>query len=252
MAHALNQLVRVSVSSYDCWPLDDENIREMAREDLREAWVNGGHKFTIHNPDGSIYKELTDDRALDVDVDYWDWSKVKEWFGEIFQECIEQAVPDLADRLKKYGLLYHGMSYRSPKYYNYDNDELEIHLSEDQLEDDDLPPRQVLNPELIPLVEKYIAEVRVPSYDGYCSFEPTDVNKVDRSDYAFLWAILQKEWIYDTIREAIVDAYEPCNEFLFERALVRYLYRYEDEKWEKHCDKIYYDGEWLVVESQWY
>jgi hypothetical protein len=42
----------------------------MAREDLREVWVNSGHKFIIHNPDGSIYKELTDDRALDVDVDY--------------------------------------------------------------------------------------------------------------------------------------------------------------------------------------
>jgi hypothetical protein len=85
------------------------------------------------------------------------------------------------------------MSYRSPQYYNYENDELEIHLSEDQLEDDDLPPRQALNPELEVLVQKYIDEVRIPSYDGYCSFEPTDVNKVDRADYAFLWAVLQKE-----------------------------------------------------------
>lgn len=260
MAHALNQLVRGSVSSYDWWPLDDENIREMAREDLRELF-RGKDKVAVYNKDWTIYKELTED-DLDIDVDYnWAWGKdwkLREEIWKTFQDNIESEcywISDgisLEDRLKRYGLLYHGMSYRSPQYYNYENDELEIHLSEDELEDDCLPPRQISNPELIALVEKYIDEVRIPSCDGYHSFEPTDVNKVGRDDYAYLWAVLQKEWIYEDVQNAIEKSYEDIHEIIWGYANIRYLYRYEDEKWEKHCDKIYYDGKWLVVESQWY
>lgn len=259
-ALALNQIVRKSVSCYTWWPLDDENIWECAQEDLRECWVKD-NKFIIHNPDGSIYKELTDDRALDIDIDYWGArgkeGRLRKRIAEIFQDNIECECQDLTNsisfgaRFKKYGLLYHGMSYRSPQYYNYENDELEIHLTEDQFEDDDLPPRQETNPELIPLVQKYIDEVMIRSYDGYCSFEPTSVDRVDRLDYAYLWAVLQKEWIYEWVQKAIEESWQDIQDEMWEYTLVRYLYKYEDEEW-KHCDKIYYDGIWLVVESQRY
>jgi hypothetical protein len=64
-----------------------------------------------------------------------------------------------------------------------------------------LPPRQETNPELIPLVQEYIDNVMVRSYDGYCSFEPTSVDRVDRLDYAYLWAVLKYEDLYEKVQQ---------------------------------------------------
>lgn len=244
---ALNQIVRMSVSTYN-WPLDDDNIWYIAEENLKEIY--NWAKLTLEKD----WEEFKVDRwDVDIDVCYDDRWKIREDLAQAFKENIEACVKKwditLADRLKKYGLLYHGMNFYMPHYYNYEDDELWIVLTEDMLEDDDLPPRQVVHPELVPVVQKYIDEVRVSSYDGYHSFEPTNVDSVGRLDYVYLWAILTYEWIYDDIKQGIEYAYEDCDEILYEHSEIKYLYHYYI--WEiRKCDYYVIDWDRLKFEKE--
>lgn len=241
---ALNQVCRVSVSTYN-GVISDDWIREMAEDDLKSL-VDKKNKIKLKK-DWKTKK--VDIKDISIDVDYESWDTIRKEFAECFRWNIEKVVEQyhnttLAEVLKRYGLLYHGMNFWMPKYYNYEDDELWIVLTEDQLEDDDLPPRQVINPELIPYVEDYIENVRVASYDGYHSFEPTNVDSVGRLDYAYLWAILQKEWLYNDIQQQIVDCCDICGEILRDYTTVYYEYRWE--KWiEHHTDRYNWDEDGL-------
>ena len=232
---ALNQIVRKSVSTYN-WVISDDWVWEMAEDDLKSL-VDNKSKIKLKK-DGKIKKVDIDKISIDIDRDS---KRAKILFAECFQKNIEDCCYsdkwDLASVLKRYGLLYHGMNFFMPHYYNYEDDEVWISLTEDQFEDDDLPPRQETNPELIPLVQEYIDNVMVRSYDGYCSFEPTSVDRVDRLDYAYLWAVLKYEDLYEKVQQWIDDWIAGCDEI--QNEITTIYYRYDYSLWNKDYHEYY-------------
>jgi hypothetical protein len=104
---------------------------------------------------------------------------------------------------------------------------------------------------LIDMIMEYIENVRQESYDWYCSFEPTRLDEVGVDDYCTLWAILKKEWVYDTMREAVEWWMMDCfSEIVWANANPVYEVKVpnEDAKWwyDRKKFKLEYDEKLLV------
>lgn len=213
---ALNQITKQSISSY-WWAL---NIGELAYDSVMEDF----HEYFGDEVDIDWKKVQLKD--CDFDFDYI--QNLDEYESDIFEQKIFEYIPDFDKKLEKYGLYYNWISIWKPKYYNYNDDELSIHLWFDENESDIIPD------ELNPIIQDYIDNIRIKSYDGYCSFEPSKIDEVDKSDYCYLYAVLQKEWIFEDVKEAIDEAMEDI--------LSQYYELYENPK-------LYYD--WKYYKSEW-
>ena len=188
---SLSDLVKESVCTYR-WPLRYifDDLGRFLEDDLQE----------LKSDDNKIEVEwvgLVDMDNIDIDYNCDDW--IYEWIESKFKDNIESEL--LIDTLAKYWLKYKGLSfYKNPGAYNFAWDSVDI-----EYEYDDDIKWQEKYPELIDEVEYYIKEVRQWSYDWYCSFEPTDIDKVEMNDYAYIWAILHKEDMLDDLKTDIQE-----------------------------------------------
>lgn len=188
MSMNLSSLLKVGVSTYENWSMD--TVVEQMENDLNEL-KDDDWKIMVQGVWMVEIKEIDCDDNLDFDA-------FKVSVGKSMQECLEW-VCDLKEIFAKYGLEYTGISFFTPQYYNYENDGLDIHLKTMREEYD------LVSLWLKDLILEYIENVRQESYDWYCSFEPTDFDKVGIDDYCTLWAILKKEGVYDDLKEALQD-----------------------------------------------
>ena len=226
----LSTLLKVSVSTY-YWPFDyNDCIYEMWKEDLEERtqyWQRYYEKDWK-----KIYVNQEDFRNVeyDRDVDFWN---IKIWIAEMIWNEIDKTV-NLEEVFWKYWIKYVWNEFYTPHYYNFDDDSYDICLAYDW----DLDWIEFLDKYwLTELVQQYINEVRTPSYDWYMSFEPTNLEEVTRSDYCTIRAILQKEWIFEDLKDAINDVimdWYVCD------------VRLENMKDQKYTIKEYTHKDWIV------
>lgn len=203
MKIAINQLLGVSISSYR-WPLNlSELIYDYIDEDL--YYISTRDKKT------KVSNKYVDMSEINSDFEYTD-----NYRNEIGDELAKSL--DLSC-LEKYGITIEWYEMRSPKYYNFEDDEL---LMEFEVSEWD---RKTQYPDLIPYVQDYIDNVRVKSYDGYMSFEPDKLDEVDKTDYAYIYAILKKEDMLDNNKYRLEQTrdtiMENCLEYI---GKVRYKY----------------------------
>ena len=215
---ALNQITKQSISSY-WWTLDfSDCIYELVKEDFGE----------VFGDEVKIWWKKVQLKDCDFDFDYIE--NLDEYESDIFEKKIFEYIPDFDKKLEKWWLYYVWLSIWKPQFYNYNDDELSIHLWFDESEVDNIPD------ELKPIIQDYIDNIRIKSYDGYCSFEPSKIDEVDKSDYCYLYAVLQKEWIFEDVKEAINDAIEDISSNyyeLYENPKLYYDWKYYTSKWIK-------------------
>lgn len=203
MKIAINQLLGVSISSYR-WPLNlSELIYDYIDEDL--YYISTRDKKT------KVSNKYVDMSEINSDFEYTD-----NYRNEIGDELAKSL--DLSC-LEKYGITIEWYEMRSPKYYNFEDDELLLKFDVSEWD------RKTQYPDLIPYVQDYIDNVRVKSYDGYMSFEPDKLDEVDKTDYAYIYAILKKEDMLDNnkyrLESGVQDVMENCREYIWN---VRYRY----------------------------
>ena len=224
---AINTLVWKNISTYR-WTLNiSEAIYDYEKYELKEYsqlnWT-------------SWYIKLEDEKDLipinDIEIDY----ELIEWyedeldiFDEYFEERIKENIPDLKEKLKKYWLSFNWFSYYKPMYYNFEDDEL---LLEYEIDD------EKIDDELKPYIQNYIDNIRVESYDWYISFEPSKIEDIDKSDYAFLYAILDKENLIEPFKQSIDEAIEDFYESYYEYYYT--VYYYERKKYRLSEDDNWY------------
>lgn len=204
MKIALNQLLGVSVCSY-WWPLNlADNIYESAKRDLEECSEN--KQISVETLEGTQKANIDE---IEIDRDYIPECELKKLVAEYLTDDFDDE--KLTKALKKYWIIKKGYSIRKPKFYNYEQDSLDLEIECEE------GNRREQYPELIPFVKKYIDEIRVPSYDGYCSFEPTTIEEVDKSDYAYIRAILEKENLIEELKSDLESGIEyiQCNYWEF-------------------------------------
>ena len=229
---AINNLLKKSISTYR-WTLDlYDSIYTYEVENLRDLsqlnWT-------------SWYIKLSDEDELVVINDIIVENELIEWyddeldiFDEYFEERIKQELPDLKEKLSKYWISFKWFSYYKPKYYNFEDDELLINY---EIENDEI------DEELKPYIQNYIDNIRVKSYDWYISFEPSKIEDIDKSDYAFLYAILDKENLIEPFKQIIDSSIEDCYEDYYE-----YFYTYYMYNWKKY--RLSEDDNWYFLKLE--
>ena len=224
---SLSGLAKKSVCTY-WWGLPIyEYLWDTVRNDLDE----------IKTDDNKINVEwigLVDFDDVEIDYEYDD--DIWDFIIEKFNDNVD--TEKLAEALKKYGVKFDRLRfYKNPWAYNYAWDSLDM-----VYEYDDDIKWQEKYPDLIPYVKEYIDNVRVKSYDWYCSFEPTSIDRVEYNDTTLIWAILKKEWIDleevgKQIEDWVYDILEACYEY--DRSKI-YLSKWDDWKNKYDTEQYYY------------
>lgn len=199
-----NTLLKVSMSTYYGNIDDSEWVTEWMSQDLKDISHDWWH-VTMQMLDWSVRNDVV---INDIYPDFnLDWDTVSCSITESCEKDIDGSVmmasdhkfQDIKELLAAYWMEFKCYEWFMPKYYNYDNDSLDLIYD---LEDWDWSLEKYW---LTELVQKYIDEVRVESYDGYYSFEPSKIEDVCWNDYCVMWAILQKEWVFDTVAEELQE-----------------------------------------------
>lgn len=202
----LSNLLKRNVNTYTWWAFDfSDCIYELWKEDFYERCRE--NKCYIMKDDKKIY--LTDDMIKKVEYDYdVDFDNMKIEFTEMIWNEIDREV-NLEEIFSKYWIMYVWNSFYTPKYYNFDNDSYDIQLElkpdEDTYWEDFLEKYW-----LVELVQDYIDNIRVGSYDWYMSFEPSEIEDVVRNDYCTIYAILKKEGIFELLQKIFDDIIMNC------------------------------------------
>lgn len=237
--------MKVSVSTYDWWPLTDDRIWEQMKYDLEDIevdWKIQVSGYWDYNPD-------------DVDVEpNLDFDKFKLDLAEYLQGQLEQEVQSIMGRSLKdifadWDIEYEGMHFYTPQYYNFENDALDMRLK-CKLDDDEWKKKHI--GKLTELVNRYIDEVRMESYDWYMSFEPTSIDDSDWDDYNVIRAILKTEGksgygsrlsLYDILKDCLQDCVDEwVDEIYYQNMDLTYKIRVPNDKdWDWVECKLDYD-----------
>lgn len=143
-------------------------------------------------------------------TDYED-EALSNFENELILSVDNNVKPIIEPVLKKWGIRIGKFSYNRPREYNFRTDELDLQVKY-ELSDDKF---EVMKEQLRPEIEKYIDDVRQKSYDGYMSLEPDSFDEVKADDYAYLWAILQREDVFNEIRELFEeDIFDTLSDWL--------------------------------------
>lgn len=216
MKISLNNLLNESICSYR-WPLDlVETIDYYLEDDLDNITKGGKVKIktdwktsTVKEDNISIDWEYLDN-YIDLQMQY-----LTSYFNE----------EKLRDALKKYWIIMKWFSIWKPKFYNFEQDSLDLEF---EIEWGDWRKKY---PELTPYVQEYIDTIRRPSRDGYASFEPTKVEDVDMDDSTYIRAILKKENLLGELQQDLKYWIEDCIENPMEFVwTISYKY-----KWRNYC-----------------
>lgn len=199
----LSNLLKKNVSTYS-WNFDfNDCLYEMWKEDfyenIKENWV----WCYIMKDDKKVY--LDDEMIKHVEYDYdVDFDNMKVEFAEMIWNAIDRAWINLEEIFWKYWIMYVWNSFYTPKYYNFDDDtydiQLELKPDEDTYWEDFLEKYW-----LEELVQDYIDNIRVGSYDWYMSFEPSKIEDVAWDDYCTIRAILKKENVFEELQQVFED-----------------------------------------------
>ena len=232
-----NVLLRVGMSTYYGNLDDSEGASYWMQQDLED--IQDENKMVkCKMLDGSEIlrpaKDIEDDFSID-------WNLFSQDIVERCESDIDGSVrqasdgkfEDMADLLKAYWFEYKGYEWFMPKYYNYDNDSLDLCF---ELTDMEWSLEKYW---LTELVQKYIDEVRVESYDGYCSFEPSKIEDVEWNDYCVMWAILQKEWVFDYIQSELQELIDYNGFEIYNNAVDDRHYEYREDnnpEWTEFVD----------------
>lgn len=224
---SISDLVKVNVCTYwgwlrfvfdDLWRTLEEDLDSITTEDnkVNVDWI------------GMVNRN-------DVRIDYDYDEHIFDYINECFRDNVE--TDKLKEVLAKYGIVFHKVDfYKHKGEYNFAWDTLDM-----QYEYDDNIKWQDKYPELIPYVKNYIDNVRRKSCDWYVSFEPTTIDEVEQNDTTYIYAILDKEWMLEEVRQTVQDWLEDCYErgyWDYDTSNV-YLYNYDDkEKYD--MDTRYY------------
>lgn len=238
MSLNLSKLLGVNVSTYEN-PEMDCMVDSMAN-DLQEIGVAVPTDKKLHRPKAVDVQGIWLVNIDDIECeDQLDFELFKADLGEQMRKAIERDVSQahwmtLAEMFAKYWLEYDGMYFYTPKAYNYENDSLELRLKTKQ-EVYDLVALW-----LEELIMEYIKNERQESCDWYISLEPTEFCKVGIDDYCTLWAILKKEWVYDTIKEALQEyVNDGYSDLVYKHSDPRYMIR-TPIGWEPPYELNYY------------
>lgn len=204
----LSVLLGKNVSTYSYGNFDfSDCLYEMWKEDFYERCKENEVWCYIMKDDKRIY--LTDDMIKRVEYDYdVDFDNLKIWIAEMIWNEIDREL-NLEEIFSKYWIMYVWNSFYTPKYYNFDDDSYDIQLElkpdEDTYWEDFLEKYW-----LVELVQDYIDNIRVGSYDWYMSFEPSEIEDVVRNDYCTIYAILKKEGIFELLQKIFDDIIMNC------------------------------------------
>ena len=266
---AFSDVLRVGASTYYGNLDDSEGQHDFMSQDLHDI-----SDATNWREDWNVKCKMLDgtEKVLkEKDLDD-DWNINRDTFREEiisrFSEDINGSImiasdhkfQDIKELLAAYWMEFDEWKWYMPQYYNYEHDTFDICYD---LVDEDWSLEKYW---LTELVQKYIDEVRVESYDWYCSFEPKNIDDVEWNDYCVMWAILQKEWVFDRVKDDLQELAD-YNWYEFYQAAIEnpHYYWREDtmpDKWDWYYQDRYkihyfildYDEKYLkeVEESEIY
>ena len=221
---AINTLLKKSISTY-YWSLNfDDIIYDDIQNELDENTRYNWNRWFIHI---DWYDDLIELKNIWIDFDYID--NTLKIFLEFFKDKINDRIPNLKEIFSKYWIYWIEYDYRSPTYYNYSDDELSFKYYYDD---------KKIDKELIPYIKNYIDNIMVKSYDWYCSFEKTNIDEIDKSEYSFIYAILDKENLIDSFKYAIDDSIELTYDCYYENFTS--YFHYNSKEYIMDCNDEYW------------
>ena len=205
---AFSDVLRVYANTYNGNLDDSEGQHDYMSQDLHDIsdsddWrVKWNVKCKMLDWTEKILKEedLEDDWNINRDTFREEIiSRFSEDINGSIMMASDHKFQDIKELLAAYWMEFDEWKWYMPQYYNYEHDTFDICYD---LVDEDWSLEKYW---LTELVKKYIDEVRVESYDWYCSFEPSNIDRVEWNDYCVMRAILQKEWVFDRIKNDLQE-----------------------------------------------
>jgi len=192
---SFSNLIKTDVGSYDNNTYSFNEFSQIASELLFEHLEENKDPI-LELPEVKECPYIVNEALYDYEQNaYANFSK------ELISLANNMIRPIIEPVFTKWGIKIGDFKYNSPREYNFRTDELDLevkgYLTEEKFKE--------MKEELRPEIEKYIDEVRQKSYDGYMSFEPDNFDEVKADDYAYLWAILEKENLIEDIRDIFED-----------------------------------------------
>lgn len=131
----------------------------------------------------------------------------------------------LSEIFSQYWFDYQGIRLYTPKYYNYENDSIDIELyyNPQTWTVKDWLDRH----ELTEHVQYYIDNIRKKTTDWYTSMEPSRIEDVDPDDHCVIYAIFKKHNVLEDIKEIIEDYIEDDLQYLvLDNSRITYEYNW--------------------------
>lgn len=258
---AFSDVLRVRASTYYGNLDDSEGQHDYMSQDLHDIsdsdnWrVDWNVKCKMLDGTEMVLKEkdLEDDWNINRDIFREEIiSRFSEDINGSIMMASDHKFQDIKELLAAYWMEFDEWKWYMPQYYNYEHDTFDICYD---LTDENWSLEKYW---LTELVQKYIDEVRVESYDWYCSFEPSKISDVEWNDYCVMWAILQKEWVFDTVAKELQELAD-YNWYEFYQAAMEnphYEWRedtmpdkwsdfYSTERYKRHYFILDYDEKYL-------
>ena len=241
---AFSDVLRVGMSTYYGNLDDSEWMHDFMTQDLhdisdatnwREEW-NVKCKMLDWTERTFKEKDLEDDYSVNRDTFREEVisRSESEINGSIMMKS-DHKFQDIKELLAAYWMEFDEWKWYMPQYYNYEHDTLDICYD---LVDEDWSLEKYW---LTELVQKYIDEVRVESYDWYCSFEPKNIDDVEWNDYCVMWAILQKEWVFDSIKDDLQEMADYQGYEIYQEAVEKQHYYWREDTMPDKWDWYYQD-----------
>lgn len=205
----LSVLLGKNVSTYSYGNFDfSDCIYETWRDDIT-CYIQDWLKPYIMKDDERVYLDDNMIKHIEYDFDV-DFESIKTWLAEMIWNAIDRAWINLEEIFWKYWIMYVWNDFYTPHYYNFDNDSYDITIA--LKDDEDTYWQDFLQKYwLEELVQYYIDNVRVSSYNWYMSYEPRILEDVVRNDYCTIRAILKKENVFEDLQQVFEDLIIDCD-----------------------------------------
>lgn len=238
---AFSDVLKVCASTYNGNLDDSEWVHDFMTQDLHDISEDKWNvKCKMLDWTEKVLKEKDLEDDWDINRDIFSKEVISRSESEINGSIMmdsDHKFENMKELLTAYGMEFKGYEWFMPKYYNYEHDTLDICYD---LVDEDWSLEKYW---LTELVQKYIDEVRVESYDWYCSFEPKNIDDVKWNDYCVMWAILQKEWVFDSIKNDLQEMADYQGYEIYQGAIERQHYYWREdtmpEKWDWYFSDRY-------------
>lgn len=241
---AFSDVLRVGMSTYYGNLDDSEWMHDFMTQDLhdisdatnwREEW-NVKCKMLDWTERTFKEKDLEDDYSVNRDTFREEViSRSESEINGSIMMASDHKFQDIKELLAAYWMEFDEWKWYMPQYYNYEHDTLDICYD---LVDEDWSLEKYW---LTELVQKYIDEVRVESYDWYCSFEPKNIDDVEWNDYCVMWAILQKEWVFNSIKDDLQEMADYQGYEIYQEAVEKQHYYWREDTMPDKWDWYYQD-----------